>query len=186
MLRKQKILTHSFYQICIQKKNRYEKTFAIKSRLPQPQVPLDLTSFRESFPLVYGILTFLQGLELISNADLNIFLCWLVSIVLGRLGPFLSSLSSSAITDESSESEFSAFSILVSFSLLKLLLATSARKESENKLTRGHKVGPGSVSLRGGGWLYTNNRNQTIRFRCTNSLRYDIWPGTNFTDKAQC
>ena len=72
--------------------------------------------------------TFLQGLELISKADLNIFLCWLVSIVRGLFGPFLSSFSSSPMTDESSESELSPFSVLVSFSVLKLLLITSAKQ----------------------------------------------------------
>lgn len=72
--------------------------------------------------------TFLQGLELISKADLNIFLCWLVSIVRGLFGPFLSSFSSSPITEESSESELSAFSNFVSLSFLKLLLITSAEQ----------------------------------------------------------
>ena len=40
----------------------------------------------------------------------------------------MSSLSSSPITDESSESELSPFSVLVSFSVLKLLLITSAKQ----------------------------------------------------------
>ena len=53
-----------------------------------------------------------------------------MSIVLGRFGPFLSSFSSSAITEESSESVLSAFSVLVSFSVLKLLLITSKRKKN--------------------------------------------------------
>ena len=52
-----------------------------------------------------------------------------MSIVLGRFGPFLSSFSSSAITEESSESELSAFSDLVSFSVFKMLLITSAKKQ---------------------------------------------------------
>lgn len=56
-----------------------------------------------------------------------------MSIVLGRFGPFLSSFSSSAITEESSESELSAFSDLVSFSVFKMLLITSAKKQIKVK-----------------------------------------------------
>lgn len=54
-------------------------------------------------------------------------------IVLGRFGPFLSSFSSSAITEESSESELSAFSDLVSFSVFKMLLITSVKKQVKGK-----------------------------------------------------
>ena len=49
-------------------------------------------------------------------------------MVRGRFGPFLSSLSSSATTDESSESE-SPLSVLLSFSGLKLLLLTSGKNK---------------------------------------------------------
>ena len=56
-----------------------------------------------------------------------------MSIVRGLFGPFLSSFSSSPITDESSESELSPFSVLVSFSVLKLLLITSAKQAKRKR-----------------------------------------------------